>query len=167
MNKIEEYWKILSNTNDWIKYSDTKATILLTLYGVLLTIVYANSEETLGALTKSNWILFFSILSGISSLMSVLFSFLCINPRLKNENPNSIIYFGHIQSKFNSASDYRKIANEIIDDDAKYIDEISEQVFTNSDIAWKKFSNVSWSIRFFFASIIFVVFSIAIYLIVG
>ena len=57
MTKIEEYWKILSNTNDWIKYSDTKATILLTLYGVLLTIVYTNAEETLDALTKSNWIL--------------------------------------------------------------------------------------------------------------
>lgn len=167
MNKIEEYWKILSNTNDWIKYSDTKATILLTLYGVLLTIVYTNAKETLDALTKSNWILFFSILSGVCSIVSVLFAFLCINPRLKNENPNSIIYFGHIQSKFNSASDYRNLANEIINDDTKYIEEISEQVYTNSNIAWKKFSNVSWSIRFFFASIIFVVFSIAIYLTVG
>ncbi len=167
MNRIEEYWKVLSNTNEWIKYSDTKATILLTLYGVLLTIIYTNAEETLNALTKSNWILVFSILSGISSIVSVVFSFLCINPRLKNENPNSIIYFGHIQSKFNNASDYRNLANEIINDDSKYIEEISEQVFTNSNIAWKKFSNVSWSIRFFFASIIFVAFSIVIYLIVA
>ena len=128
MNKIEEYWKILSNTNDWIKYSDTKPTILLTLYGVLLTIVYTNAKETLDALTKSNWILFFSILSGVCSIVSVLFAFLCINPRLKNENPNSIIYFGHIQSKFNSASDYRNLANEIINDDTKYIEEISEHL---------------------------------------
>ncbi len=59
MNKIQEYWNILGNINDWIKYSDTKATILLTLYGVIITIVYTNANDTLIGFNSSNWTLFF------------------------------------------------------------------------------------------------------------
>jgi len=41
----EELWKILLKNIEWIKFSDTKAVFLLTIYGVLLTIVYSNSGK--------------------------------------------------------------------------------------------------------------------------
>ena len=164
MNKEQEYWNILNNINDWIKYSDTKATILLTIYGVIITIIYSNANESLIGITDSNWVLCFSILSTISSVLSILFCFLCINPRLKNNNPNSVIYFGHIQEKFNNAEEYSKQASDIINDTKLYYKELSEQIHTNSKIAWNKFKNVTWGIRFFFFSLLFMVSSILIYL---
>ncbi|MDP3314141.1 Pycsar system effector family protein [Lutibacter sp.] len=164
MNKTQEYWNILGNINDWIKYSDTKATILLTLYGVLITIIYSNSTDVLIGLNKSNWILGFSIISMIFSLISIIFSFLCINPRLKNENPNSIIYFGHIKEKFKNSDEYSIHSSNILSSDESYLKELTEQIHTNSSIAWKKFSNVTWSIRFFFGVLICLIFSILIYL---
>lgn len=165
MNKIQEYWNILGNINDWIKYSDTKATILLTLYGVIITIVYTNANDTLIGLNSSNWILFFSILSITLSGLSILFSFLCVNPSLKNNNPESIIYFGHIQKKFKNATEYLEKSDEIIKSELKHQKELTEQIHTNSKIAWKKFSYVTWSIRFFAFALISMIITILTYLI--
>lgn len=162
---MQEYWNILGNINDWIKYSDTKATIILTLYGVIITIIYTNATDSLAGISDSNWIICFSILSAITSLLSILFAFLCINPRLKNDNPTSIIYFGHIQKKFKDAKEYAQQSSEVLENSEQHIKELSEQIHTNSNIAWKKFSNVSWSIRFFALSLALMLLSILIYLI--
>ena len=164
MDKNQEYWNILNNINDWIKYSDTKATLLLTLYGVIITIIYSNSVDVLEGLKNSNYTLVLSIAGIFFSIASIVNSFLCINPRLKNKNPNSIIYFGHIQSKFSTAKEYFKSSSEIISNDKSYQKEISEQIYTNSKIAWKKFSNVTWAIRFFFASLLITIASTLTYL---
>ncbi len=164
MEEKEEYWKILNNTNDWIKYSDTKATIILTMFGVLITIIYSNSAEVLAGIQNSNWILFFSILTGICTTLSILFAFLCINPKLTNSNPNSIIYFGHIKKKFKTSEEYSKKASKIMANSDSYRKELAEQVHTNSKIAWGKFKNVTWCVRFLFSSLSFMLVSILIYL---
>lgn len=165
MDKKQEYWNILNNTNDWIRYSDTKAVILLTLYGVIITIIYSNANDVLLALNSSKFMLCLAILTIVLSFLSVLFSLLCVNPRLKNTNPNSIIYFGHIQEKFKTPNEYLMKSNKTLDEEKDYLRELSEQVYTNSIIAWKKFSNVTWSIRFFAVSIIILLGSMLIYLV--
>ncbi|MEZ4949133.1 MAG: hypothetical protein R2784_07075 [Saprospiraceae bacterium] len=40
--KTENYWKILETNLDWIRYSDAKATGILTIYGLLVTIAFTN-----------------------------------------------------------------------------------------------------------------------------
>ncbi|MCG8860079.1 Pycsar system effector family protein [Tenacibaculum finnmarkense] len=164
MNKTQEYWNILGNINDWIKYSDTKATILLTLYGVIITIVYSNSSDVLDGLNSSNWTMFFSIISIVFTIISIIFSFLCINPKLNNENPTSIIYFGHIQKKFDNPSDYLVHSKNILSNEENYITELTEQIHSNSKIAWSKFSNITIGIRFFVASLGSLILSILFYL---
>lgn len=165
MNKSEEYWKILQSINDWIKYSDTKATILLTLYSVIITIVYSNAEAVYNSLNSSNSILFSGVVSVVLAIVSIVFSFLCINPSLKNKNPNSIIYFGHIKAKFETHELYKTEAEEKMNDPEKYTEEISEQIHTNSKIAWQKFSNITWSIRFFFLFTLSLALSLILYLV--
>ena len=150
----EEYWKILNKITDWIKFSDTKAVVVLTVYGIIITIIYSNSKDVYDYLSNSSFSIILSIIIGVLSFLSVLFSFLAINPRLKNPNANSIIYFGHIQEKYNNPSDYYLQSQQILTDENEYEKQISEQVFVNSKIAWKKFKNVSYSIRCFFFSIL-------------
>lgn len=154
----------MNSTQEGIRYSDTKATLILTLYGVVLTIIYSNSEQVLKSLESSNYVFWFSIISIVFALLSILFAFLCINPRLKNNNAKSIIYFGHIQKKFPTYNDYHSTAEEILSKNNKYTSELAEQVHTNSIIAWNKFSNVTWCIRFLFGCLIFLIFSLFAYL---
>ena len=153
----EQYWNILSKTTDWIKFADTKAVVILTVYGIIITIIYSNAAEVYNFLSQT-WI--FIILSSISTIfgaISIGYSFSAINPKIKNDNPNSLIYFGHIQEKYyNDLSDALK-ENENIEI------QISEQIYSNSKIAWKKYRNVSISIKFFVASIALVLIELVLY----
>ena len=162
--KREEYWKILNKTTDWIKFSDTKAVLIITVYGIIITIIYSNSKEVFDHLSNSVFSSVFAFLAVIFSFLSVLFSFLAINPKLKNQNPNSIIYFGHVQEKYKSYIEYYEQSQQILMDENEYDKQIAEQIFINSKIAWKKFKNVSYSIRCFFFAIIILILMLAEYL---
>lgn len=158
------YWNIILKNIEWIKFSEAKAVLILTIYGVLLTIIYSNSASVFAALNTSNWLVFFSTLSGLSSLISIIFSFLSVNPVLQNKDPNSIIYFGHIKEKFSSVKEYKKYSLDIIADDKKFISNLCDQVYQTSKIAWRKFKLVTWGIRSFALSLAFLICDILIYL---
>ena len=164
MNREQEYWNILNSTQEGIKYSDTKATIILTLYGVVLTIIYTTAQQFLIALQSSIRVFWLSLISSLFATFSVLFAFLCLPPRVKNANAHSLLYFGHIHDKFTSYQDYRDKAEEILSNNDAYSLELTEQIHSNSIRAWKKFSNVSWCIRLLFGSIIFMLLALITYL---
>lgn len=165
MNKSDKYWSILQYNVEWLKFSETKASVLLTVYGIIITIIYTNSENVFNAVETNPFIATMSVVAGISSVISIYFAFKCINPRLKNLNPNSIIYFGHIKEKYSSFEDYFNTADKIMQDENNFSKQIAEQIHVNSQIAWKKFFNVTWSIRFFILSLIIILVTIIKYLI--
>jgi Family of unknown function (DUF5706) len=150
----QELWNILTKTTDWVKYSDTKAVLLLTLHGVVLTVIYTNANSVY-EFSSSNWftILLTFAIAG-TSLASIIYSFLVVNPRLKNNNPTSLIYFGHIQEKFKNYTDYFQSAKAVLNDKEKLDEQLAEQIHINSKVAWKKYSFIGLSFRYFFATII-------------
>jgi len=160
--KIENYWRTYQEINSWIIYSDTKAGILVTVYGVLLTIIYTNSNNLYAAISSSVIILLLTILCALFSILSLFFAFKCLNPQLKNDNPKSVLYFGHIATNKNY-KDYLKYSDKIFSDKKSTIEHLSEQVYVNSKIAWGKFSYVTISIRFFFASMAVLILMLTIY----
>ncbi len=150
---IHELWTILSKITEWVKYSDTKAVLLLTLHGVVLTLIYSNANSIYNFIF-TNWLTgLLSILIFTSSFISIIYSFLVVNPRLRNENPTSIIYFGHIQARFKNYLEYYQMAKSILKDEDKMNEQLAEQIHINSIIAWKKFTYIAMSIRFYFISI--------------
>lgn len=165
MDKFNFYWSTLLKNIEWIKFSETKAVVIITVYGVILTIVYSNAKEILSFIENSNLILALTVLSALFSIGSVLCSFLALNPILKNADPDSIIYFGHIQEKFSSSEDYSKYANEVIADSERLNQNIADQVYQTSKIAWRKFQLISWGIRFFAISLLLLIIEVATYLI--
>jgi len=160
----DRYWQILQLNIEWLRFSETKATLVLTVYGVIFTIAYANSTAVFTSLSTSGWLLILIFLYGGLSLTSIVFAFLCVNPALKNKSPTSIIYFGHIKKDVSVAT-YKTRAQVIIDDEDKLTDEITEQIHIISKIAWQKYRSVGWSLRFFIGSLIILILSVFFYLI--
>lgn len=165
METTEKYWNILQNNNEWQRFSETKASIILTAYGIIISVIYSNSETILPSLTQSKTVLIIAILFAILSLVSIIFSFRCLNPNLKNENPTSVIYFGHIAKNNKDFKEYYSNSKPIIENDESFLEQISEQIFVNSEIAWKKFRRATWSFRAFLASIIILTTDVLIHLI--
>jgi len=150
----QELWNILTKTTDWVKYSDTKAVLLLTVHGILLTIIYTNAYNVYDYSFENWFTILLTILITGTTLTSIVYSFLVINPRLENNNPTSLIYFGHIQEQFKDYSSYYQAVKDTFTDNEKLNGQISEQIHINSIIAWKKFSMFTLSMRYFFTSLV-------------
>lgn len=151
----DQLWQILLSTNSWVKYSDSKATALLGIQGILIGLIVAFVSNSFSVLSLK---LYYSIflLSGVFSiLISALLAFFCLIPRLKNVNRVSPIYFKSIANNFQSASDYSEYLKENFNTEADISEYLSEQIYTNARIATNKFALASWSIRFLVAGLLF------------
>lgn len=73
------------------------------------------------------------------------------------------MYYGHI-AKLKSHKEYLDLVSNKFGDEVEFEKQITEQIYVNSVIAWKKFKNVGWAIRFFFGSIIVLFVSMFVYL---
>jgi len=162
-NLSNQYWEILKLNIDWLKFSETKSALILTVYGILFTIIFTNSSLILPCVTESCLMKMVCAAFGIVSLTSALYAFSCINPVLTNGNGKSIIYFGHISQKFSNSSDYKNHANSIINDEEQFVDHITEQIHSISDIAWAKYTKFGYSLRLFVASIVILIVAIIIH----
>lgn len=152
--KLEFYWYILDKTHDYIKSSDAKAALLLSFYGIILSLFFSQSNEFITQVLEGSGFKIILLLTGFFSLISIYFAFNAINPRLKNPTPRSIIYFGDVHKKFKTAEEYFQFGNEKFVNPEEVFRDLSDQVYVNSTIAYKKFYNLAWAIRFFVAGLV-------------
>lgn len=159
-----DYWNILSNINEWIKFSDQKSVFVITTYSVIITIIYSNSTDIYDAIRESNILIFASIICALISAVSIYFSFRCLSPNLKNTNKSSIYFFGHI-ANHNNYLDYYNYSKNILKSPSEIEESLAEQIYTNSKIANKKFKFVTYSIRAQIVSISFIGLALIVYFI--
>lgn len=167
MNNNEELnqnqWGVLSSNQESIRFSDTKAVLLITALGVIGTIVYSNASSVLEGMKQSGWTVLFSVLAIALGAISCYFSFKCLDPILKNDNPHSLVYFGHIQAKYKK---YEAYHSDLVGDKGNAFSEaLSEQIWATSRIAWKKFRRFAISLRFFLASMMSASIAVVLYLV--
>lgn len=160
MDKLENYWYILQTNLDWIKTSDQKATIILTIYGIILPFLNSNSEELITSLTGHPELMIFISLSGLASIVSIYSAFRCLSPRIfKNFRP-SVIFFGSIVEQYPNDDAYLHAIRNKMSNEALMEEEIAEQIYINSRVAFRKFKDVSRAIRFFAVGLVFLIMSI-------
>jgi hypothetical protein len=143
------YWSILQNTLESVKHSETKAGLMITAYGVLSTVLYINATSIFAMISQNPWLIALGCISFFSGLGSFFFAVRCINPRFVKSGGDSIIFFGIVGSKYPTAQAYYEDSKAIVGDKEQFNAQIAEQIYINSKIAIKKFSDVGKSIRFF------------------
>lgn len=153
--KIEEAKFILQNNIEWIKNCDEKASIVLALVGVILTITLTSDcTKTFIEIIKANikrmlsWDSIFLvaivinllvILFGIKFLYSALKAKLDYNSfKLDGLAKSSVIYFGTIE-KHDEYMKYKSFVLNISDEE--YLNDLYSQIYINSKIAKEKFYN--------------------------
>jgi hypothetical protein len=158
---MENKKDILQYNVEWLKFAETKATLIITVQGVLLTIIYTNAKDLYDAVTTSNVQFGLTIITALLFLLTLIFSFLTINPNLKNHLKKSAIYFGTIKN-YSNYSEYHKALKDLNEEEINEM--LSEQIYINSHIAWNKFVKVGWSIRFFSSMVLVLFVQILIYI---
>lgn len=162
--KTENYWRILQTNLEWIRYSDAKATGILTIYGVLITVAFTNIVEIFEFITTS-WILIaLTMLAGFSSLIAIYYGFRSISPRVETMDHKSIIFFGSIMEHSETMESFRRYSHEVLDSRVGLDDDLARQIYINARIASAKFQNVSSSIRYFIVSFLLLLAEMIVYL---
>lgn len=158
----EDAYRILEMVNKWITNIDTKVSYALALTGVLIGFVFNKGVPS--SLKRVSEVLKLSELSGgeiigailvcllyIVSFISVIYFMLAIIARIKNpNNAQSIFFFGSIGSQ--KLIDYTTKVNGMSEQDI--IEDLEEQIHTNSMICNKKSKFYNIGIKFMITNII-------------
>lgn len=159
------FWKLHDHLNEVIKFSDTKALAVITIFGAAIIFFFTYLSHYFEQIQKHTTVSFIVIATILSGLASIYFSFKCVSPRfapIKNLSP---IYFRHISQGYSLFPDFWEKTNEILAEEDALAREIAFQVKVLSGIAEKKFIDIAWSVRFLISTILLGVLSaISIYL---
>ena len=152
--KYEQYWAILKNNQEMIRFSEVKAGLVVSVFGVLFSLML--NEVTWIKEAIANWSMFqigMIVLFMIMTLISLFYAFRCFMPRFENKNPTSVIYFGDIVSDFSVYADYHEYLQKAVVDDAQMSMQLAEQIHTNSSIAAKKMKAVNMAMRYMMVAV--------------
>jgi len=165
--KYEQYWQILKNNQEMIRFSEVKAGLVMSIYGILFSVLLNSSTGIRDEIVDWPWYLFIMIIAFVFvTLSSLYYAFKCFKPRFENKNPTSVIYFGDIVSDFKEYKSYHVFLEKIVVDDYEMSLQLAEQIHTNSSIAKRKFQAVSKSIKYLLATIFILILLVAVRVIV-
>lgn len=165
--KYEQYWQILKNNQEMIRFSEVKAGLVISVYGILFSVMLNDSTWIRDQIADWPWLLF--VLAGVLLaviLVSMFYAFKCFRPRFENKNPTSVIYFGDIVSDFKEYKSYHAFLEKIVIDDFEMSVQLAEQIHTNSSIATRKFQAVSKSVKLMLIAIYVLILFVTVLLIV-
>lgn len=165
IEKIDNYWKIFCNINEWIRFSDQKSSILLAVYGVIISAIYSNSNEIYIVLKDNNIIMILVIIGSLIAFFSFCISLTSILPSIKKSTSNSVIYYGDISREYNDYGSYEAGLNAVMANSETYESHLVEQIYVNSAIATKKYRLYRNSLILFFLFFIDVVAIVCVYVI--
>ncbi|GAB3672549.1 Pycsar system effector family protein [Saccharopolyspora tripterygii] len=142
MAHSEDAWKALQQTHDLIKVADTKAAAIVTgngvLGGVLLKALPPHSAW------PTAWPHVVLLLGSIAALSaSILCALLVFAPRLRNDRPESLLYFGTVARQYADPAEFVPAYRKLLSDGPRLEKALAEQVWTTSHIARRKFRKVT------------------------
>lgn len=160
--KKEDAFQTLSLINTWIGNIDTKISFALALVGVLIGVIFSgglpNAFQKIMQVSKLSELngeeIFAVLLVGLlycASFLSIVSFMWAIIARVKNmNNATSVFFFGSISAM--ELQNYREKANHMTEQEL--IDDLEEQIHTNSRICNQKAKWYNNGIKFLLITII-------------
>lgn len=143
---IEDAWRLLNSTNEWVRFADAKAGGALAGAGVL-----AGALATAGLSDKfdtaPNAAVWFGVLASVAALVAAALSVYALLPTLRVGEPVSLIYFEHVARRYRADTDgHAEAVKELLSDEDRYFKEVAAQVWANSVVARGKFLASAWAL---------------------
>ncbi|NHJ31465.1 MAG: hypothetical protein FK732_01255 [Asgard group archaeon] len=159
--KFETLKTIFENNYRLIGLADNKATAILTVNGIMLTVVLAMVGLLGGVFEVQNKVnlagIFFFVAYLVSCLTSITFSILTILPYQKTgiPDPDHVFYYVNILD-YGNKDEYQKGLKKVLNDFSLVEEEFSDQIFAISVVNQRKYKNVKWCIWTLLSSLILV-----------
>lgn len=155
MDKTENYWKILGDVNDSIKFAEAKAIALISTSGILIAFLFSR-PDIINIIKDSTSSLIIFIICSSAFLLSIISAVICLKPNFKYKSSKSIIFFKTISKDYSSGKDYFIASQKILTNEKDLGEQLSEQIIIKSRIVNGKFRAIQMSIYFFIIFIILI-----------
>ena len=153
----DELKNILDRIIVFIENCDSKVSYLLSAFGVIFTILFTLKFPNLKfiectlAQPSVSCLFILSLLGFVFSLMCFIkglyhFTQVLIARTQCTHYQKSKLFFGHIATKYENYQEYLSDVNQITDD--AYREDLSSQIYTNSQICNKKFEQYNIGFKF-------------------
>jgi hypothetical protein len=150
---------------DQIKHAELKASIIVSIYSIFLTIAYTIDildEENVYSFSFEDKMIYLKIIALIPGIFFTVRSFVacisCFLPRLKISAKPSPLFFGDVQKNWPSITNYTDELIKLMDDDNNYKVHLSQMAYVTGTIADTKFKYVGSGIKNLVRSIVFFLF---------
>lgn len=128
--------------SDYIKTADTKASMVITLNGVVIGFVINKLRNVLSVFFQNFWFNAMLVVGGIALIFSYWFTLRLIFPNLSNKSGNGIIFWEDI-SKIELKDYYSKVKYY-----ANILDEMIKQNYYLAKTATRKYNLLKFSFIF-------------------
>lgn len=164
----DSLWNVHNNISEWVKFSDYKATAIIAINALLWATLRYGFADTGTQIPESGVNAVIRQLNDglflLLSLSSVALALFSIHPTLKIGESPSHIFFAHIAKRVNrhmSDEEKKTIRDKFVSEFLSQLesgvgvsDEITQQIWANSLVAWRKYRLISWAIKLLLGVII-------------
>ena len=164
---VDHYWGSINYGTNLIKASEIKAGFILSFYGIVLNLMYQNTQII--EISNGNKIVIYILLLlwFACTVVSIFFSVRCFIPRIETKHDKNIFFFKDIISKFGTINEFSKTFFEVSKDEDQLFMQLGQQIFVISKIATVKFKDVNRSLRFLAVGIFLLLIIVGYYTIVS
>lgn len=142
-------WRVLDAVSSWITFADAKAGAALAVAGVLGGVLINMQRGHMSMLGRG-----IVLLSAVLVVCSVACAGVALRPRRHTGAAVSLIFFGHIADGEESSQDaYLKEFSELVQDPARLVEQIGNQVWASSRIAKVKYDWVDRALVLLFCAL--------------
>lgn len=159
------YWEQLERLEKLIRASELKAGIIFSFHSLVIGLFIDRIEQFEPIFKTSKAFVGLSILWIICVLISIYYCFKCFKPQIELKYDKNVFFFRDAVYAFGDIKDYTKKIMEVCNSEDEMYKQLSEQIHIESKIIDQKFICVQKSIKFFGLSFIFVLASLAFWLI--
>lgn len=162
MNEQEEHlWEIHKLACEWVRFADSKASIILTAQGVMASFTLPAIMPYAHAFVEQKAILIPMTLSALCALVSCFFGIRAIIPRLNVGAPQSNIFFGHVAKKHPIVVTFGPEVMAMVADTNSVQAELSMQIWANCKVAWRKYNDTWWAVSALSIALLFAIIAAA------
>ena len=143
---IDDAWRLLNSTNEWVRFADAKAGgALAGAGGVAGSLASAGLSEKFDAAPTPT--LVFGFVSAILAVIAGGLAVYALVPTLRVGEPVSLIYFEHVARQYkNDSKGHAAAVRDLLSDEDAYFEEVAAQVWANSTVARGKFLASGWAL---------------------
>jgi len=155
------YWEQLERLEKLIRASELKAGIIFSFHSLILGLFIDRLDLLQPIFTSSKVQILFVVLWLISVLVSVYYCFKVFKPQIEVKYDSNVFFFRDAIFAFGNVEEYTKRLMEICSSEDEMFIQLSHQIHIESKIIDQKFKSVHEAIKFFGFSLVFVILSVA------